>query len=146
MPNSHSHLKKLRVKINYVYSSASDQSLSFIYKGSRNKIIYNLFSYNYLSNNKDGIRAPIDHSLARKYGYTLMIFPFITTVIGYKPHEIEILVNTIYMYSSYGLPILEFQSMSGSVRIRDYRCMKRRITTVLKLSVHPRMFCINIFM
>ena len=38
-------------------------------------------------------------------------------VIGQKSHEIEILVNVVHMYNSYGLPIIGFATheMGGSV-------------------------------
>ena len=41
---------------------------------------------------------------------------FTTTVIGQKSHETEILVNTVCMCSSYGLPIIgiSFMKWGGS--------------------------------
>ena len=49
--------------------------------------------------------------------YTTVILLFMTIVIGHKNHEIEKLVNTIHIYSSYGLPNLNFRSLKwgGSV-------------------------------
>ena len=40
-------------------------------------------------------------------------------------HEIEILMNTVNMYSSYGRPIIESPSHEMG-RIRIYRCIKRK--------------------
>ena len=52
-----------------------------------------------------------------------------TTVIGQKPHEIEIPVNIIYIYNSYGLLIITIPTYKMG-RILDYRCMKHRITSI----------------
>ena len=46
-----------------------------------------------------------------------------------KSYEIEILVNTFYMYISYGLLIIGIR-IHKMGRIRDYRSMKHRITSV----------------
>ena len=52
--------------------------------------------------------------------YKFVILRFMTTVIGHKSHEIEILVNTVYMYSSYGLLVLEFRPLKwGGCVITD---------------------------
>ena len=41
--------------------------------------------------------------------YTLLILHFTTNVFGQKAHEIEILVNTVHKYNSYGLQIMGIQ-------------------------------------
>ena len=60
--------------------------------------------------------------------YILVILCFMITVIGQKTHEIEILVNTVHIYSSNGLPIIIPTHKMG--RTHDYKCMKNRITSV----------------
>ena len=40
----------------------------------------------------------------------IVILCLMNTVIGLIFHEIEILVNTLHMYSLYGLPIIEIPS------------------------------------
>ena len=52
-----------------------------------------------------------------------------TTVNGHKAHGIEIFLNTVHMYSSYGLPIVVIPNHEMG-RFRDYRYMKWRITGV----------------
>ena len=44
---------------------------------------------------------------------------FTTTIIGKKPYEIEILVNAVYLYSSYGIPIIGIHTHEME-RIRKY--------------------------
>ena len=64
-----------------------------------------------------------------------MILNFTTTVIGQKTLEIEILVNTIPIYSSYGLPIIRIPIHEmGS--IRDNRCMKWSINNTYNIKLH----------
>ena len=58
-----------------------------------------------------------------------MIICFMITVIGRKTHEIEIPVNTFPVYTLYGLPIIGIPTHKMG-RIRDYSCMKHRITSV----------------
>ena len=42
---------------------------------------------------------------------TLMILRFMTAVIGEQANKIEMLINRLYIYSSYGRPNLKFHSM-----------------------------------
>ena len=59
----------------------------------------------------------------------IYLYLYTTTVIGQKGHVIEIFVNTIHMYSSYGLLIIGIPSHDIG-RIRDYRCMKWKSNSV----------------
>ena len=63
-----------------------------------------------------------------------MILHFITTVIGLKPREIEILVNTVHKYNLYRLPIIGIATHETG-RVRDYICMKRIINSVYNLKL-----------
>ena len=57
-----------------------------------------------------------------------------TIFTGQKTHKIKILVNTIHIYSSYGVPFIGILTREIR-RIRDYRCMKYRIKSVY---IHPK--------
>ena len=72
--------------------------------------------------------------------YTLLILHFTTTIIGQKSHNIEILMNTVHTYNSYGLPICGFP-IHEMERIRDYRCMKWIFNSVLSIIYSRSIFC-----
>ena len=61
-------------------------------KNKSKLFIYYIHALNTLDNNL--IKVLIKYNACK-----LLILHFTTTVIGQKPHEIEMLVNTVYMYN-----------------------------------------------